>query len=130
MPDQGNSFGRLLGHLRERRGLSLRELGMISGVDHAYIHRLETGEKESPSKEIVERLVRHLKPEDREAAVLRILSEVDAPQDLVDLVLSEEFIDLRDFQSAAQMNYRGKARPKWSEVIGHIRTARKAIERG
>jgi|HubBroStandDraft_6_1064221.scaffolds.fasta_scaffold918520_1 transcriptional regulator with XRE-family HTH domain len=130
MPDRENSFGRLLGRLRERRALSLRELGLISGVDHAYIHRLETGEKESPSVDIVDRLVRHLKTGEREAAVLRILREIDAPQDLVDFVLSEKSIDLRDFQSAAQIRFRGKARPKWGEVISHIRTAREAIERG
>lgn len=130
MPDRDNSFGKLLEHLRDRRGLSLRELSLISGVDHAYIHRLETGEKESPSEEVVDRLVRHLKAEKRQAAVLKILREIDAPQDLVDFVLSDESIDLRDFQSAAQMSYRGKARPKWGEVISHIRTAREAIERG
>ena len=45
MPPQQTSFGILLARLRERRDLSLRELGLISGVDHAYIHRLETGEK-------------------------------------------------------------------------------------
>jgi HTH-type transcriptional regulator, competence development regulator len=130
MPEPQTSFGNLLARLRGRRGLSLRELGTISGVDHAYIHRLETGEKGAPSKDIVERLIRHLKPDEREASVLRILWEVDAPSDLVELVLADRLIDLRDFQSAASMRYRGKARPKWPEVLRHIRTAREAIEGG
>ena len=130
MPGPQTSFGNLLARLRGRRSLSLRELGTISGVDHAYIHRLETGEKGAPSKDIVERLIRHLKPDAREASVLRILWEVDAPSDLVELVLADPSIDLRDFQSAALMRYRGKGRPKWPEVLRHIRTAREAIEGG
>jgi HTH-type transcriptional regulator, competence development regulator len=105
-------------------------LGLLSSVDYAYIQRLETGEKESPSREIVDRLVRHLKPTEREAAILRILSGVEAPQDLVDFVLADKSVDLRDFHSAAQLKYRGKARAKWAEVIGHIRAAREAIEGG
>jgi transcriptional regulator with XRE-family HTH domain len=130
VPSPQTSFGILLARLRERRGLSLRELGTISGVDHAYIHRLETGEKGAPSKDIVDRLVRHLKTGEREASVLKILSEIDAPPDLVDVVLTDFSIDLRDFQSAALMKYRGKARPKWPDVLRHIRTAREAIEGG
>jgi transcriptional regulator with XRE-family HTH domain len=130
MPGPLTSFGNLLARLRGRRGLSLRELGTISGVDHAYIHRLETGEKGAPSKDIVERLIRHLKPDEREASVLRILWEVEVSSDLVELVLADHSIDLRDFQSAALMRYRGKARPKWPEVLRHIRTAREAIEGG
>src|ERR1700722_16838479 len=101
MPGPLTSFGNLLARLRGRRGLSLRELGTISGVDHAYIHRLETGEKGAPSKDIVERLIRHLKPDEREASVLRILWEVEVSSDLVELVLADHSIDLRDFQSAA-----------------------------
>jgi HTH-type transcriptional regulator, competence development regulator len=130
MPPQRTSFGILLARLRERRRLSLRELGIISGVDHAYIHRLESGEKGAPSEDVVDRLVRHLKVEEREAAVLKILSEIDAPPDLLDLVLADRSIDLRDFQSAALMKYRGKARPKWPDVLRHIKTAREAIEGG
>ncbi len=130
VPGSENAFGRFLRRLREGRNLSLRDLGLLSGVDHAYIHRLETGEKEAPSAEIVGRLIRHLKADDRQAGVLRILAEVDAPQDLVDLVLSDQTIDLRDFQSAAQIKYRGKARPKWDRVIKEIRGVRDIIERG
>ena len=37
------ALGSVLRALREKRGLSLRELGQLAEVDHAYIHRLETG---------------------------------------------------------------------------------------
>ena len=130
MPGAETAFGKFLRCRREQRQLSLRELAVLSSVDHAYIHRLETGEKESPSSEIIERLIRPLKIEGREAEVFRILARIDAPQDLVDLVLSDDAIDVRDFESAAQIKYRGKARPKWKTVISQIRSVREAIERG
>jgi len=130
VPDRENSFGRILKRFREQRGLSLRELGLLSDVDHAYIHRLETGEKETPSSDVVERLIRSLKVDERQAKVTKTLVKIDAPQDLVDLVLSDKGIDLRDFESAALIKYRGRARPKWREVIEQIRTLREAIESG
>src|SRR5205823_3947672 len=45
------AFGLLLESLREERGLSLRELGQLADIDHAYIYRLEAGDKESPSED-------------------------------------------------------------------------------
>ena len=56
------ALGLLLQHLRERRGLKLRELGQLSEVDHAYIYRLEVGDKEAPSDEVLTKLIRGLKP--------------------------------------------------------------------
>ena len=53
--------GPLLRAMREERGLSLRELGRLTDIDHAYIHRLETGAKEAPSDEVIVKLTRALK---------------------------------------------------------------------
>jgi transcriptional regulator with XRE-family HTH domain len=53
--------GALLRSLREQRGLSLRELGRLTEIDHAYIHRLETGAKEAPSDKVILNLTRALK---------------------------------------------------------------------
>ena len=52
MPE--TALGIWLKDLRDRRGLSLRELAERSNVDHAYIYRLETGAKEAPSQDVVE----------------------------------------------------------------------------
>ena len=54
-------LGFLLQHLRERRGLSLREFGQLADTDHAYIYRLEQGEKAAPSDDVLVRLIRALK---------------------------------------------------------------------
>ena len=48
-----SALGVLLRSLRDGRGLNLRELGLLAEVDHAYIYRLETGAKESPSEEVL-----------------------------------------------------------------------------
>ena len=47
------ALGLMLQHLREKRGLKLRELAQLANVDHAYIYRLETGAKERPSDEVL-----------------------------------------------------------------------------
>ncbi len=40
-----NRFGEKLRTLRNRRGLTLRQLGEMLEVDHSYVARLEKGEK-------------------------------------------------------------------------------------
>ena len=75
------ALGLLLQKLREERGLSLRELMQLAGIDHAYIYRLEIGDKESPSEEVLSKLIRALKAGKREADMVRYLAahpETDA----------------------------------------------------
>ena len=69
------ALGFLLQTLREERRLSLRELAQLASVDHAYIYRLETGDKESPSDDVLSKLIRALKVEKREADILRYLAK-------------------------------------------------------
>ena len=64
------SFAYLLKRFRVKKGLSLRKLGELSRIDHAYISRLEKKEKQSPSEEVVEKLVRGLGLDDRDAWLL------------------------------------------------------------
>lgn len=56
-------FGGLLKHFRTLRGLTLRELAQLSAIDHAYIHRLETGQKKAPTARTVKALADALKLE-------------------------------------------------------------------
>ncbi len=71
MPE--SALGYWLKELRTDRDLSLRELAQLSEVDHAYIHRLETGAKEAPSADVVTKLVNALAPSERNTQVLRFL---------------------------------------------------------
>src|SRR5213082_1489813 len=61
-----NGFGVALKTLRERRTLYGRELSTLAELDHAYENRLEAGEKTNPSDEVLDKLVRALKPSERD----------------------------------------------------------------
>ena len=47
------NFGQTLRALRTRSGKSRYRVAQFSGIDQAYILRLETGERSSPSRDVV-----------------------------------------------------------------------------
>ncbi len=115
------ALGLLLQRLREARKLSLRELAQLAGVDHAYIYRLESGGKESPSEEILSRLTRGLKPGKREAEMLQYLAEHSATDPgLVEHVLDDRTVSYEVFAAAAAAAFRGD-RPDYARLIGRVR---------
>lgn len=117
-------LGAALRALRERRTLSLREMAQLSSVDHAYVHRLETGEKASPSPELVGKLLKVLKPNERDAEIVKWLAEhADADPDLVTYVLNEPDVSVDIFAAAAGVRHRGSARPDPATLIARVRRA-------
>jgi transcriptional regulator with XRE-family HTH domain len=125
------AFGLLLQRLREERRLSLRELGQLAEIDHAYIYRLENGEKESPSEEALNKLIRALKAPKREADMLRYLAahpQVDPG--LVEYALTDPTITIEEFSAAAGVAYRGTGRPNHAKTIERIRRLWKEEEDG
>lgn len=117
------NFGSALRHFREERTLSLRELATLSGVDHAYIHRLESGDKNAPSSEILDKLSRGLKLTTHKRRILELLvttGEMD-PQ-LFELAL--ELPDRYDLvKVAATMSFRGtrpESKSAWAEKLEQI----------
>ena len=50
------NFGEVLVRLRKRGNLGIREMGAAVDIDAAYILRLESGEKQNPTKRIVGRI--------------------------------------------------------------------------
>ena len=116
------AFGLLLQRLREERRLSLRELGQLAEIDHAYIYRLEGGEKDSPSEEALTKLIRALKAPKREADMLRYLAahpQVDPS--LVEHAFTDPTITIEEFSAAAGMAFRGSGRPDHAKLIERIR---------
>lgn len=106
-------LGEALRFCRERRELSLREAGLLADVDHAYIHRLETGQKESPSAEVLERLTRVLKPSARDAEMLTyLLDHPSGDAELVRYVLENPSIPIEAFEVAYGVRHRGATRPE------------------
>ncbi|MBZ5614708.1 MAG: helix-turn-helix domain-containing protein [Acidobacteriia bacterium] len=116
------AFGVLLQRLREQRGLSLRELAQLAGIDHAYIYRLETGDKESPSEEVLTKLVRALKAGKREAEMLRYLAaHPHIDPGLVAYALADTTVTIEEFSSVAGVAFRGTSRPDYPKLIERVR---------
>ena len=117
-----SGLGVMLEALREQRGLSLRELGQLSGVDHAYIYRLETGDKEAPSGDVLNKLIRALKPAKREAEMLRyVATHADIDPAFVFYVLKDTSVTIEVFTAAAGAVYRGNVRPDYPKLIDRVR---------
>lgn len=120
-----SAFGLLLQRLRDERRFSLRELAQLAGIDHAYIHRLETGEKECPSNEVVATLIRVLKPDDRVAEIFRFLAtNPKTDWKLVEETLTNPTFEPDDLRIAAQVRFRGRGRPQPSELLERARKLR------
>jgi transcriptional regulator with XRE-family HTH domain len=112
----------MLQHLRTERGFSLRELGVLADLDHAYIYRLETGDKESPSEEVMAKLLRALKAARRESDMLRFLSQHSQTDPaLVSHVLSDPTVTYQVFASVAGAAFRGAVRPDYAKLIARVR---------
>lgn len=125
-------FGELLRRFREEQKLTLRDLGKTSGIDHAYIYRLESGEKEAPSDQVVNALTKALRLDRRRARMLRFLVKQSVDDALMDLVLEGHAYDVEDVESAACMSFRGtrpKSKEDWQKVLNRIRQMREELER-
>lgn len=117
-------LGVALRTLRERRTLSLREMSQLSTVDHAYVHRLETGEKTSPSPELVNKLVKVLKPTERDVEIIKwLVDHPDADPALVEFVMADASVSSDVFAAAAGVRHRGTARPDPATLIARIKRA-------
>lgn len=119
MPE--TALGVWLKELRDRRNLSLRELGERCKVDHAYIHRLEAGVKEAPSQEVVDKLVSALAPTKRDAEILNFLvkhSNIDIK--LLEFVRDHPDIAFDEFHMLTTVVNRG-ARPDYATSLTRIR---------
>lgn len=122
MPQTG--LGVALKTLRDRRTLSLREVGLLASIDHAYVHRLESGEKTNPSPDLVEKLLKVLKPGERDAALLTWLADhAEADPRLVEFVLQDPSISIDIYTAAAGVRHRGTVRPDPATLIDRIKRA-------
>ena len=122
-------LGAALRKLRDRRTLSIREVGKLAEIDHAYIHRLESGEKANPSQELVGKLLKVLKTNERDGAIIKWL--VDYPEanpELVEFVLDDPGVEFDVFTMAAGARHRGNVRPDPATLIERVRRALSATD--
>lgn len=117
-----SALGIVLRHLREERRFSSAELAHFAEIDRAYVYRLETGEKESPSEEVLSKLIKVLKPEGRDLEILQFLAAhpgVDPV--LTEHVLRDPSVTIDEFVPAATVRHRGNARPDPKTLIDRVR---------
>ena len=117
------NFGSALRFFREERSLWLRKLATLGGVDHAYIHRLESGDKTGPSPEVLEKLARGLKLATHKRRILELLTTTASMDDhLFELALEvPERYEL--VKVAATMSFRGTrpaSKAEWAEKLDQI----------
>jgi len=118
------SFGYALKKFREGRNLSLRELGKLCEIDHAYIHRLEKDEKTAPSEQVIGSLVRALKLNTRRARLLRLLVGKTVNEQLIDVFVEDEDRPLELLEPLAQMSFRGpppETKDDWRKKADQLR---------
>lgn len=124
-----SGLGAALRKLRDRRTLSTREIGKLAEIDHAYIHRLETGDKVNPSSEVVQKLLTVLKTNERESDIVKWLVDYsEADPSLVEYVLDTPDVSLEEFTMAAGIRHRGTARPDPVTLIERVRRALEATK--
>lgn len=117
-----SGLGLLLRKLREARDLSSRELGQLADIDHTYIYRLETGEKQSPSDDLLTRLLRVLKADQRQIEMAQWLASNEANPDWVEYTLGTD-MTAEMFEMGASMRHRGGARPDMQTIEARVRKA-------
>jgi hypothetical protein len=73
---------------------------------------------------LVEKLLRVLKPGERDAALLMwLVDHADADPNLVEFVLQDPSISIDIFSAAAGVRHRGNARPDPATLIARIKKA-------
>lgn len=119
-----SGLGAALRKLRDRRTLSIRELGRLTDIDHAYIYRLEQGEKTSPSPELIATLLSVLKANPRDSAMVKwLVDHSDTWDELVEYCLDDPSVTMEEFTMAAGVRHRGNARPTPGVLIDRVRRA-------
>ena len=102
------AFGDALRRFREERGLSLRELDKLSGVNYAYIQRLENNDKTAPSEDKLDDLCSALKLTAQRRELLRyLLSSRPIPDALFEAMLLHSVATVDALVIAARVSFRG-----------------------
>ena len=110
---------------RLRNQQSFRDIERLSGgLDHAYIWRLEKGDKGTPSAATVGRLSAALRLNERESQVFQLLAKTPLDDSLCKLMLEREDVPWDDFEPVATMRFRGN-RPSteegWLRLVDLVR---------
>ena len=109
---------------RDRCGLNFRELERAADdLDHAYIWRLEKGDRTRPSEATMEKLAKALQLDERRRDILMLLATHEIDDTLYLIMLNHRDIAWEHLEPVATMSFRGQ-RPTteadWLRIIGRI----------
>jgi len=115
------TLAEFIAQARERRGLTLRQLqDKANNLDHAYISRLEKGDKDKPSESTIKKLAKALQLNEREHQIFELLAEREIDDALYKIMVSRSDIAWPYLEPVATMSFRGE-RPKseddWLKMI-------------
>ena len=109
------TLAEFIAQARERRGLTLRQLESKAGdLDHAYIWRLEKGDRDKPSETTIEKLSTALQLDERERRIFALLAEKEVDDTLYTIMVSRRDIAWSYLEPVATMSFRGQ-RPSSEE---------------
>lgn len=119
------TLAEFIAQAREKKDLTLRQLqDKADNLDHAYISRLEKGERDSPSEATIEKLGKALQLNKRERQILAFLAEREIDDTLYTLMATRLDMDWPDLEPAATMSFRGE-RPSseadWLRIINLLK---------
>lgn len=107
IPIERKALGVALQVLRTRRKLTLREIGALADIDHAYVYRLEKGDKHRISPVLLVRLIKTLRCSARDQQIVAwLVNHPGIDPELVRYVLDHEEIPCSVFKMAACLPYR------------------------
>lgn len=103
------TLAEFIANARERRGLTLRQIqDKADKLDHAYISRLEKGDRDKPSEATIEKLSKALRLNERECQILTLLAERDIDDALYTIMISRPDITWPHLEPVATMSFRGQ----------------------
>lgn len=115
------TLAEFIAQAREKNGLTLRQLqDKANNLDHAYISRLEKGERERPSEATIEKLAKALQLTKREHQIMALLAEREIDDNLYSLMTTRTDLAWSDLEPVATMSFRGQrpsSREDWLRII-------------
>lgn len=115
------TLAEFIAQAREKNGLTLRQLqDKANNLDHAYISRLEKGERERPSEATIAKLAKALQLTKREHQIMALLAEREIDDNLYSLMTTRTDLAWSDLEPVATMSFRGQrpsSREDWLRII-------------
>jgi len=109
------TLAEFIAQAREKKDLTLRQLqDKADNLDHAYISRLEKGERDRPSEATIEKLGKALQLNKRERQILALLAEREIDDTLYTLMATRTNMTWSALEPAATVSFRGQ-RPNTEE---------------